>query len=663
MVSKPLDSKMETKADDKASAAPEGANVKEASPAQETTQQAWEQHEGKPWNSSPQGRFAIRVVTRGVLGAAFFTVGGALTTKWLQNYNSEASLLKQDNPLAFISKLVDAGVGKPIEAVVNAIGKDGKRMVTFRPAGLGHTSHRVSGRSLGHEVSAVSFDFFCASIGDAWGRDIAGWIDPNVKKDWMKDGKIEWPAAIKQAMKSTWRYVTYNGGEDWAVAIPYVYFMKGHRRLVDHISPGFKYDFDRNLNGGSARFSGGEHVGNFNRGGIMDLQHRFVVYNMGTVAYRELYTFIGEKLQGKQTSLYGAQDKEPPNSIGEKLANTAKWMVRSVVKAGIYMTPAVPFFWFLRTPQTKFRGLVIDDEHGTLVRKKMDGDKYVMVGGQQLAETELEHALERGMQHAYEPVTVNMNVKGKELEWMKHNPVTNQVSFSPAKEHPLKAGAFHHNAAVGGTVQAGLRGLTSVSDAVREPFERLGGKLDEVVVNQRKLGDIAQRNMGSSLRNMANTYVNSAMSYTPYMYAKAEFANLWDDGKMDMSIERAIDGATRLNFGEFREGLRDIGYSIMHKPLRDPKREAEAQRRIAIDESAADVLTETKAQMHQVDEVHRNLDDTRANRHKLNWRERIVAGKKEDAPIVGANKPKNYTEAEAMRKALEELQPPTNSIN
>jgi vancomycin permeability regulator SanA len=30
---------------------------------------------------------------------------------------------------------------------------------------------------------------------------------------------------------------------------------------------------------------------------------------------------------------------------------------------------------------------------------------------------------------------------------------------------------------------------------------------------------------------------------------------------------------------------------------------------------------------------------------------------------VGANKPKSYAEQEAMRKALEEMHPPTNAIN
>ena len=635
------------------------AGTPPASQPEALSREAWEKEGAQPWKATPQGRLAIRLVTRGVLGSAFFTVGGALTTKWLQNYNSEAALLKQDNPLAFISKLVDMGVGKPIEAAVNAIGKDGARAVTFRPTGLGHTSHRVSGRSLGHEVSAVSFDFFCASIGDAWGRDIAGWIDPNVKKDWMKDGKIEWPAAIKQAMKSTWRYVTYNGGEDWAVAIPYVYFMRGHRALLDHASPGFKYDFDHNLNGGSSKVSGGEHVGNFNRGGIMDLQHRFVVYNMGTVAYRELYTFIGEKLQGKQTSLYGAQDKEPPKTIGEKLGNVGKWMVRSVVKAGIYMTPAVPFFWITRTPQTKFRGLVIDPEHGALAYDHPEkGIKFVKLNEKVPEDAQLFYA-----KHVDDPAQYHYNANTQ-----KHEPFQRHYVSATHDIHSVKQNKFNPNAKSFGTFDAGFNTTAKVCGVARKPFENAGAELDKVTINGQRVESIATRTFGASFRSMANTYVNSAISYTPYMYAKAEFANLWDDGKMDMSIERAIDGAVKLNFGEFKSGLREIGYSILHKPLPDADREREAQRRIEIDESAADVLSETKGQMNQTHESaprsHATADRHRHQpREQLSIRERVVAGRKEDAPVVGAKRPKSYAEAEEMRRMLEELQPPTNSIN
>jgi hypothetical protein len=53
---------------------------------------------------------------------------------------------------------------------------------------------------------------------------------------------------------------------------------------------------------------------------------------------------------------------------------------------------------------------------------------------------------------------------------------------------------------------------------------------------------------------------------------------------------------------------------------------------------------------------------------QLSWQERVISGKPEqkasEAAADRAAKPqKNYAEQEAMRKALEELKPPTNSIN
>lgn len=617
------------------------------------SQQAWE-HSKKPWNASPQGRFAIRLVTRGVMGAAFFTVGGSVAGKWLKNYDTEASLLKQDNPLSFISKLIDIVVGKPVEVTVRTVGKVigheapevlGKRAVTFRPTNNFTTAKSMpSGRSLGHETSLVTFDFFCASIGDAWGRDIAGWIDPNAKKDWMKDGHIEWPKAIKQALKSTWRYVTYNGGEDWGVAIPYVYFMKGQRQLLNHFSPGFKMDFDRNFNGGSARASGNEIIGNYNRVGILDLQSRFVVYNMGTVAYRELYNHIGDTLKGKKSVLYGAADKPEVHGIGAKAVNVVKWMARSVIKGGIYMTPAVPFFWITRTPQSKHRAAIIDPEKGVMVYPGKDGASHLVTPD-----------------YAENPANY-IDGKLKPIEGVHYampNEVTRKLEKGISAIAPMDYITRPHGKSFG-TVDAVVNTAGRVSTKARRELLEQATKLNDAGggVVGKKIKDW----VGQDLRSLSNTYSNAAISYMPYMYAKAEFANLWDDGKMDMSIERAIDGATKLNFGEFKAGLREIGYSILHKPLPDIKREMEAQRRIELDDSAADVFIETKGQM-QKDDVHAGLDDTKLKQAKLKWSERIVQGRAEDKPEVGANKPTTYAEQEEMRKALEQMHPPTNSIN
>src|SRR5690606_25589845 len=47
---------------------------------------------------------------------------------------------------------------------------------------------------------------------------------------------------------------------------------------------------------------------------------------------------------------------------------------------------------------------------------------------------------------------------------------------------------------------------------------------------------------GDRARDFANRYVNGTMAYTPYIYAKNEFAARWDSEQMDSAIYRAIDG-------------------------------------------------------------------------------------------------------------------------
>jgi hypothetical protein len=160
-----------------------------------------------------------------------------------------------------------------------------------------------------------------------------------------------------------------------------------------------------------------------------------------------------------------------------------------------------------------------------------------------------------------------------------------------------------------------------------------------------------------SFTRFTHPFVNASIAYTPYMYAKAEFAKLWDNGKTDVAVERMIDGATKFNWGEFKAGLSEIGSAILHKPFADPAREAVAQRRLVTDTSQSDAVNLTDEEKQQ------ETVAASAAPSMPNWRERVVAGTKEDAPEVGANKPKTYAEREEMRKVLEQAQPPTNSVH
>lgn len=631
----------------------------------------WEESKHAAWNEGPQGRFAIRLFSRGLMGAAFFTAGGLLTGKWMRGkseYNPLASLSEQKNPLRVIAKIIDSTLGKGIEHTVGAIaGKEaGMAAVRFRPTRYSNFG-KMRGRSLGDETVSITFDFFCASVGDAWGRDIAGWIDPNVKKEWIKqDGSWDIPKALNQALKSVTRYVTYNGGEDWAVAIPYAYFMKGQRHLINRASPGFSHDFDRQMNGGSFKMHNDRIVGNFNKEGMLDLQSRFTAYNIGTLMYREIYDHVGNIIKGKQSSLYGAPDADKSkHSVFDNIADAGKWVARSAVKGAIIMTPSVPFFWITRTPQTKHRGIFIDPERGTLGLPPQPGER---TGNTLHANTPVSSASAAVdyWDYQYKPHEPNL---------AKHGNTSGRTTIG--KVNPQLVGReFDAHAQTFGPVDAAFNSIGKANHYMAHtatvPGQFIDRHLGGITRPVKKILGINEHDAGRFVRPM--TY--ASIAYTPYMYAKAEFANLWDNGKMDLATERMIDGAFKLNWGEFKKGAGEVYKAVTYQKF-DPEREKEAQRRMLIDTSPPDVFLQTQAE--QV-----------ADKHDLapNWRERVISGappKSADAPqkhseLVKAKggdgaalddykkaKPsrpaEQLAEREAMRKALEELHPPTNSIN
>ena len=641
------------------------------------TKEAWNEiDKNKPWADDPKTRLAIRMFSRGVLGAAFFAGGGLLAKKWMgrkdlsyKGYNASGSFSEaaSNNPLQLISKLIDTVVGKPIHATVKAItGSEvaAANAVTFRPTEYqrrGYDGKLAWGRTLGEETTMITFDFFCASIGDALGRDIAGWFDPSVKKTWMDDnGHIQIPKAIDAALKATTRYVTYNGGEDWAVAIPYAYFMKGQRALINKASPGFKYDFDRSINGGSFKLKDNKIVGNYNMEGLMDLQSRFTVYNVGTLMFREAYDYIGNKLSGKQDNLYGAPDKESHKGVVDKAGDLLKWVARSAVKGVIVMTPAVPFFWITRTPQTKHRSIFIDPEREAMLSNLSNPQKN-----------------KRNAVYAYNLANEKVNT-GSNLTYSTYDPSFNQVNGAPFSRTPvdghkieplIQGKSFNPYQKTFGVADGILNAAGSANNKIANAGNELALKLDQNVVAAKFNKTLGIEN----LSKFSRPFINASISYTPYMYAKAEFANMWDNGKMDMAAERMIDGAAKLNWGEFKSGAGEVWQSILRQPLKDAAREAEGQRRNKIDTSAADVFTKTQAQMQEeILQAQQEADkekmeqEGKAASGDLSWQERIISTKpapKKAEPAEKITSKKNYADQEAMRKVLEEHNPPTNSIN
>jgi hypothetical protein len=668
----------------------------------------------KTWWDAPGGRLAIRIFSRGLMGAAFFTAGGLLNRRWMHTgeemeifgrregkYDATKGFLEQKNPLQFIAKTIDTFIGKPIEFVVTTVaGKDaGKNAVRFRQTKFKDMEHSLwrkensrgyyRGRSLGNETVAVTFDFFCMSIGDALARDIVGWFEPNVQKKWIKDGHIDFKEAAKSAAKSAFRYVTYNGGEDWAVAIPYVYFMKGQRAIINHFSPGFMYDFDRNLNGGSHKIDQhGKIVGNFNLEGALDLQSRFVTYNIGTLMFRELYRHVGNRHAGRDSSLYG--DPSAPDhhkTLREKTGDVFKWMARSFVKAGIYMQFAVPFFWISRTPQTNYRGLFIhQDGHGSAMTLNYENQAVaakVAAGILPRRKYEMLHANEAlGGRTNY---TIDQDVyfsryspkpsayPNDQFEWVgkqfhraaDKNPLAQSAHFD-AYDHakgPLQNG-FN---AVGRFNQNLARATDPQSIAVENAFKKV-----PFLDGAARFAMSLRPNEPYSRFSQPHTY--AALSYAPYFMAKTEAAALVDTPAMDVAAERMIDGATAFKWGEFKAGAGEVWRAFVHKPFTDPTRQAAVEHRQALAQKLSEeekdggaVWQEHIGKKELVQKPEATVATAESQRAKemasLGWRERLVQGKPEEALELNANKRKSHAEKEELRDLLAKSTPPTNSVN
>lgn len=438
----------------------------------------------QPWSATPQGRLAIRSVSRGVLGAAFYAWGSQKAVKDMDGYDPE----KPENGLQHIARAIDKVAGKPLISVLNKVGLNGQEIVSFRPSLEG------GARSLGEDAIFNTFDFAMASAGDALGRNVIGLFDPNTEKKWRKeDGKIHFPTALKSLAATTGRIFEAQA-EDWFVAIPYTFQQKAQRKLINRISPGFEYTADSTLNGSSFKLDdNGKIVGTYALEGALDLQGRFTGYNFGTAIFRDLSKTV--KTKTKELFDAEARENKPPIKItpetmfdaGKRgISGASRYVLNRAIKTTLVMTPSIPVFSLLRIPQNKHRGIGITPE-------------------------------------------------GAQMD------LTQNPDFSAYDQTYGKL------------------------DAVLNPFGRVANKLS---TGAARMGARVAKAKGADENGqdyagrVADSYVNAAIAYTPYIYAKNEFAHHWDNPHMDTAIYKAIDGVFSGNLKEARAGLREVRHAM-----------------------------------------------------------------------------------------------------
>lgn len=576
----------------------------------------------RAWNDKVQGRVAIRAFSRGILGAAFFAWGNLRISQDLNNYDRSLSLAQQKGLLQMMSKIFDTVLGTPIEATLNQVQDGlGTRAITFRPT---RSERYLSGGSngeapnptipytLGKEMVSRTFDFAMASIGDATGRGIAAIFDPNVEKKWMKDGRIDLPKAAKSLAHSTWTIMTKAQGEDWFVALPYVYFLRFQRNLIDKFSPGFGYDSDRGLNGGSFKIKDGNVAGNYGIEGALDLEGRFIGYNIGTLMYREGYEAVGRHLNEFKKKGYKADItiQTHPVEIAKSAARRTKQFLRywlkSIIKGTVFMTPAVVGFWAFRTPQTRYKGIAIDPERGvayydTGFVASYGEDRQIPIGDtlQERYLQSLQSVREYpGKDFEDNPIgyhfdanvgNLNSGFVGPDVWFgtshLYYRKIENNKPVEGSENHltadPLERNPFHAGFDPFRTEYYGSK-VRYAFDTILNPVGRA------IYTSGEKFAAFTpkiSRRFGvddAFAADFSRRFVDAATSYYPYMWLKAETQRKWDrhsihpeERLMDDSIYKMIDGLFTFKGSLLKEGASGFKQALFE---RHSGKKAEARR-------------------------------------------------------------------------------------
>ncbi len=549
---------------------------------------------GNPLYKSLGGRVLTRTISRGLFGATFMTLGNLAVRTW-DPYMPVCEMGTVHKGMTYLSRGFQTVLGTPIaavfgeEAVQNFRSKKNFSATHLREAteralaGEFVPISEVTGRNLGEEMVGKTFDFAAGSFGDALGREFMSVLDPNYHTDWMQDGHINFKNMAKDVGQSVWKAVSYHQMEDWAAALPYVYQMRGQRALLSKQWPGVKFTLDHEANGGSFRIDEKGHInGSYMAAGALDLQCRFMGYNFYTLMFRDLYNHVASKFQEYREGepLNIGIPKHPIEATGHAASETIKYVGKSFIKSMLYMAPAVPFFWMTRTPASRHNAFFVSEDNGLLVDKHTLGvgrdprgprfkaenkngviettttsGDFISVG-QIKAGNWKDGKLFTSGENAKEVIP---NLKGDRI-----TPDFFSKSFDPySKEYIF--GKFE--AALNPIGRASRNFSRFVSHNMFKPFTT--SDLYTKYVSQREGVQqmLARHPEVFNRHNIANTYINSAMAYTPYMIAKYETANHIDMPYFDAATYRFLDGIHHGQMGEIKQGLKDMASVVVRAPI------------------------------------------------------------------------------------------------
>lgn len=537
---------------------------------------------GKPlWSDSTKGRATIRLVSRGIVGALAMTAVDGIARRQLVDYTPESvkgwSGFWQANTSQKIAKGYDTVFGKPIQMFTRAVAPAGrneagmllkdayaKHATTFRFKTYYHSKAGfLPGHSLGAEIVQVTASFAAGSLGDAATRNIIQVFDPNSVKSWMVNdqGGVAKPDEKKHfdlgkwansTLRTSWRVVSKNMGEDWAVALPYVYQMRWQRGLIAKHFPNSKLVLDNGLNGGSFLLSqDGGIAGDFQLPGAIDLHTRFVGYNWYTLMYREAYDAVGRQFGKWADSGYSLKPHLPSNpvtAVVDAAGYGARYVAKSFIKSNLYMNPAVIPFWMVRVPQSKWRAPAI-----------VSGQGEVHNAFTQLSENPSKAYARDELGHL-RPTFNTMDPEHTYIQTTKKGPMFVDGHYDkPLSTAALQGGKVYSWDTAKQLMKANP--LVGAFSAALMPFGWMSykagnqaAKLANFVPSQGRLGTLMGTNTLAGRQNFMRSFVDNSFSYTPYMIAKAETALRVDErpadgglGDMDKAIYKFIDSTVRFD--------------------------------------------------------------------------------------------------------------------
>ena len=565
------------------------------------TDEAWLKDK-KHWTDSPFGKAAIEFISRITLGGLFYSLmENSKAMERLGSYERYNHAEKKD--AKFLEKVaygIDNTIGKGMYKFLDkfiykgaTIEKNGhtvtkaRNFLRFRENRNTHHNQDLPGRSIGAEMTVVTASFAAMSVGSALMRNfLSGVFSPKERASWTNNGKFDPLHIAKKTAGKIWEIGTYNAGEDMAVALPYVLYMRGQRNVLDKVFHGFRYSSDSVDNGGGLRLDDdGKVNGHFLFAGAADLQGRFTTYNVFTQLYRDVYNSVGNDFKGwwKGGKEFSAPEWiKNPLKLPENLFNGTKRLVRyttvSTIRSLIQMTPSVPFFSIFRVPGSKTSGMAVNSKHGALHFVKEDGTlgKVVRANlggyyykGEFKGHDSRYNYLEKSERDklpamAYadgtpfnQPTAYFYKEGDKQFDPHGFSAKDRRLNHSFLMRKTDSIAKWMHKTAEHGMWEKAFNPLLNVADKLG--FEGTS--------------DISDKN--SFLRKrIVKDSVMAGIPYASYFAAKVYTRETYVNEQMNMAVERLLDGVLSFSRKEIAAGFSEISNAVMRQPLEDPERQA-----------------------------------------------------------------------------------------